>query len=287
MNKLLKSLILFAMLIITIPIVNAQPNVSISAPSSVKVGETVKVTVSVSDPNQNYSVKLNISASGAARGSDILLSDGGNSSKTLTLTPSSTGSINISVNGDWAQNAPPFTESTYKNGKTITVVSSSNSSNSGGSSTPSRPGTGEGLGTGSYNSDVPKDETVNKETEEERKARELEERKKVPLIKSIKVYSESERLKGEVVSEVNTEDSKFEYGFTLPRGVDAFKLDLTPLNDKVKLDYKQMYKLDAGHDKVDIIVKATDGEISQEFKFQVKKSAESKVAYSFGDRKYT
>ena len=62
MNKLLKSLILFAMLIITIPIVNAQPNVSISAPSSVKVRETVKLTVSVSDPNQHYSVKLNISA---------------------------------------------------------------------------------------------------------------------------------------------------------------------------------------------------------------------------------
>ena len=258
---------------------------SISGPGTIYVGEQGYISINTNAPGgffqSNISVKSGSTAS--INGKNTLLVDTGMDEKaspsgSYLIKGVSEGVTVFSVSVEGSDlNGNKFSDT-----KTITVTVKNRPPISRPNNENSSSQTGQGLDDGAYNSDLPKGES-----EEERKARELEERKKVPLIKNVKISSESNRLKGEVVSELNTEDSKFEYGFTLPRGVDAFKLDLTPLNDKVKLDYKQMYKLDAGHDKVDIIVKATDGEISQEFKFQVKKSAESKVAYSFGDRKYT
>ena len=258
--------------------VNAASASSSMSSTSFNVGESATLNLYINDPQGMIEATVKTTGVLRVNGSTTYKVAESVNSVSLKITATGVGSGQVIVDGF----ALDLNMDDYSLSRTFNIKV-----NPKPTAKPSNPGTGQGLGTGSYNSDVPKDETVNKETDEERKARELEERKKVPLIKNVKVSSESNRLKGEVVSELNTEDSKFEYGFTLPRGVDAFKLDLTPLNDKVKLDYKQMYKLDAGHDKVDIIVKATDGEISQEFKFQVKKSAESKVAYSFGDRKYT
>lgn len=256
--------------------VKAAPSISLGGPSTVNVGDSVTITINHDD---NHSFTGELIVSGAASGSIKNFASGPGAQMSITVKANKAGTINAQFTGKAADfyNFTPINVSASKTIKVVQKPSSSGGSSTNNSSIPSR--------TPDMTPHAP--EAPKKETEAEIKARELEARKKVPLIKNVKVSSESNRLKGEVVSELNTEGSKFDYNFTLPRGVDAFKLDLTPLNDKVKLDYKQMYKLDAGHDKVDIIVKATDGEISQEFKFQVKKSAESKVAYSFGDKKYT
>ena len=277
MKKVYSLILLMVLFIFTSTLtVNAAPSISLGGPSTVNVGDNVTITIN-HDDNHSFTGKLTIS--GAASGSlDYASGPGANS---ITVKATKSGNITASFSGR-AADLVNFKPVNVSASKTIKVVERQSSSGSGSnnSPTPSIPDR-----TPDMSPHAP--EAPKKETEEEIKARELESRKKIPLIRNVKISSESNRLKGEVVSELNTEGSKFDYNFTLPRGVDAFKLDLTPLNDKVKLDYKQMYKLDAGHDKVDIIVKATDGEISQEFKFQVKKSAESKVAYSFGDKKYT
>lgn len=148
-------------------------------------------------------------------------------------------------------------------------------------------------------------EDKNKETEAERKAREereaaakaqaekeaaekeLENKKKTPLVGEISILSESDRLKGKEVVKLETEFENFKYSAKLPRSVDAFKLDLKPIADDVTLTYDAMYKLDEGHDKVEITVKAVQGEIEQTFNLTVNRHVESKVTLTQEDKNYS
>ncbi len=253
----------------------AAPSVSLSGPRSVTVGDSVTITIS-NDSSGKYSLTGTVTVSGASSGSLVVALNAAGSN-TVNVNASKTGTINVSFKGEYALNEAPFTPGSVTKSLTITVKEKPST---GGGNTGGSDNTGGG-NTGTYNPEMPKGET-----EAEKKARELAERQKKPLIENISIISESTRLKGETLLEDNPSVSKFDYAFELPRGVDAFKLDLVPIADDVVLEYTQMYKLDAGHDKVEIVVRASQDEVEQEFKITVKKAPESKAVYTVGQGSY-
>lgn len=260
--------------------VDAAAGVSISAPGTVNVGESVKITLS-NDPSGKYALTGTLSVSGAASGAlEIALPSSG--SESITVKANNTGTIDIKFSGDSALTQPPFTPEKVSRTATTNVVSPS----SGGNSRPND--TGEN--TGQYNPDLPKGETeaekaerlkreaeAKEKSEEEKKKAEAEKLEKTPLIESIGIVSESVRLKGENVLNVESKYDTFDYKITLPRNVDAFKLDLKPTSKDVKLTYDQMYKLDAGHDKVQVKVLAEKDEIKQEFTLSIHRYSDSDI----------
>ncbi len=197
--------------------------------------------------------------------------------KQVTVKAGNSGTVKVTVTAVDITNSNTLEQ--IENQSVSVSVNIKQSTNSGGN-TGGSDNTGGG-NTGTYNPEMPKGET-----EAEKKARELAERQKKPLIENISIISESTRLKGETLLEDNPSESKFDYAFELPRGVDAFKLDLVPIADDVVLEYTQMYKLDAGHDKVEIVVRASQDEVEQEFKITVKKAPESKAVYTVGQGSY-
>lgn len=233
-------------------------------------GQTATLTLKISDPNGM--IEATITSTGVIRvdGSTSITVQSMTNTATVTVSAVGQGTGKVMVNG--------FGVDTDMNKQSLNKefnITVSPKTTSGGSNNNS------GGNTGTYNPEMPKGET-----EAEKKARELAERQKKPLIENISIISESTRLKGETLLEDKPSESKFDYAFELPRGVDAFKLDLVPIADDVVLEYTQMYKLDAGHDKVEIVVRASQDEVEQEFKITVKKAPESKAVYTVGQGSY-
>lgn len=279
-NKLITLMVGFVIFSISIsPKVQAAASVSISAPSTVEVGKSVKITLN--NNSNDYSVAGLLSITGAASGSlDIAMN--GKDSQSITVTPKSNGTITVSFSGDSALIGPPFTKENLRSSKTISVKSPT-TGGGGGSST--RPDGNTGENTGSYNPSYP-----NEETEAEKKARlerEREELLKTPLIEKFTFYSESERLKGEEVLRVDAKHDTFKYTATLPRNIEAFKLDITAVDEDVVLEYDKMYKLDEGNDKVEIVIKASKGDISQSYNLSVMRFVESEMNFNFQGNQYS
>lgn len=271
--KIVVALILISLQINSFRVFAASANVSISIPSQVTVGVPFNVTVSYSGTeNTLWEVKVTSTAGDNRFYEDYNGYEGKRSgSKTFQTTINSPGKYTFSVTtaGSMGYDSEEYLTATASAQITVVEKSSSGSDNTGGGNT------------GTYNPEMPKGET-----EAEKKARELAERQKKPLIENISIISESTRLKGETLLEDKPSENKFDYAFELPRGVDAFKLDLVPIADDVVLEYTQMYKLDAGHDKVEIVVRASQDEVEQEFKITVKKAPESKAVYTVGQGSY-
>src|SRR5690625_4359244 len=89
-----------------------------------------------------------------------------------------------------------------------------------------------------------KAQSQQQKTPEELEREELERRMKTPLIKEIKILSNSERLKGEVLNTIEPELEKFEYSITLPWNIDQVALDISTIKEDVKLDYEKEVTLD-------------------------------------------
>lgn len=271
------------MLILIIPTVYAAGSVYRSTNAPLYPGDTFTIVIdSGQSKRAYYDIRLKISDSSVISGPTSYTSSQDDPSKiTLTFKALKVGNATVTVEDRSSENSDGVLLNISQNPISISVTKkpSSGGNDSGGGSSGGN--TGEGLGSGTYNPSLPKGES-----EEERKARELEARRKIPLVESIEIISEATRLKGESLGVIETKENTFEYAMVLPRGVDAFKLDLKAIEDSVKLDYTQMYKLDAGHDKVEVRAKATQDEIEQTFIITITKAVESDRVYHFNGIDY-
>ncbi|HEY4537462.1 MAG TPA: hypothetical protein VIG45_03280 [Erysipelothrix sp.] len=120
-----------------------------------------------------------------------------------------------------------------------------------------------------------------KKEEEERKKAEIEESKKVPLVSSINVISASDKLNGEVLKTIETESEKFDYEYTLPRRIDAFKLDL---KSDANLDYVKDHKFADGENEKKIVVKAHNDDFEQTINILIKRNTDTYVERKVGDK---
>lgn len=291
MKKIYKLLAILA-LILTIPITKVEAAGSITRASNAAIypGDTftININTGVSD-KVYYEFNLKNSDSSVASGTTRYVSNSPESAtKSITFTAKKVGTTRITVSDD--------NSLTYEKGSATNM--SGNYIDIKVVEKPVTPPSNSGSG-------ATNDTTVKTETPEERKAREereaaakaqaekeaaekeLENKKKTPLVGEISILSESDRLKGKEVVKLETEFENFKYSAKLPRSVDAFKLDLKPIADDVTLTYDAMYKLDEGHDKVEITVKAVQGEIEQTFNLTVNRHVESKVTLTQEDKNYS
>lgn len=129
-----------------------------------------------------------------------------------------------------------------------------------------------------------KAQSQQQKTPEELEREELERRMKTPLIKEIKILSNSERLKGEVLNTIEPESEKFEYSAVLPWNIEDVSLDIRTIKDDVKLDYSKDVSFDPDKDTLEVVIKATQDKLKQEFKLTLRKPEESKFVLKDGSR---
>lgn len=124
------------------------------------------------------------------------------------------------------------------------------------------------------------------EAEAEREKAALEEAKLTPLFSEINIVSNSEKMKGDVLTTVKSEKSKFDYAFTLPKRIDSFKLDLKAV-EGATLTYDKEHTIEEGKDSIVVPVKAVSGEISQDFKITISRNSDKPVMLKVGDNDLT
>lgn len=113
-------------------------------------------------------------------------------------------------------------------------------------------------------------------TAEEIEREELAERMKTPLIREIGIVSNSERLNGEKLNTIEPESEKFEYSAVLPRNVNEIKLEIRPSQEDVELIFDEIVSIEEGQDSVELVIKAVQDKLEQEFTLVLSKPEESK-----------
>ncbi len=283
-KKTIKITTLFAMMILLFTgVVHAAGSIRRSSSATLYPGDTFTIIVdSGQSKRAYYNIRMAISDTSVISGVTSYTSSADDPARmTFTYTAKKVGTATITLT-DLASEADDGTLLNMNGNKVTVTVSPKPSTNPGGGS-----GSGGGSGTADPGNNIYNPELPKAETPEEKAARELEAKMKIPVVSSIEIFSEATRLKGKLVGSVETKENTFEYGLVLPRGVNAFKLIMNPTNDDVDMDYTQMYKLDNGHDKVEVRVKASEGEVEQTYIINVTMADESDVSYQVGDESYT
>lgn len=275
MKKKIYMLFTSVMLIITtVTLINAAPSISVSFnKSSYVVGENI--TVTVTNNSDNYSIDATLTVSGAGNGSkQIVLPRAGSDS--IIVSASSTGRVDASLNGLYA-NHTDFIEYTLTAGNSANVVNSGGGNN-GGTGGGNNGGTGGGnnntgnnsggVDNGVYNPNVDpetEEERIEREKREEEEKREQE--LKSSFIESITIKSEDESRKGSELKVIEGEDEKLDYEYNLPIFVNKVGLDVKAASNDVTLDYEKSIEVT---DEKEVVIRATKGDLSQEFKLKLK-----------------
>lgn len=247
-TKKIIMLLIFALLIVLSTKVNAT---SISAsPSSPKVGQAVTITVSV--PNVN-TVDLTATVSGAGTSGTIRIVDGSMTgeartfSKSITVTPTSAGTINVSVSsGSNAVLNGSYVGVSASKSITVTAASSEGSGNSGsgsGSNNNKQSNTGSGSSTSN------KPATTQQTKQEEVK------KSDVNTLSSIVV--EGYELMPEFNKDVR------EYRVSVPHDVNIIDIKAVPTDSKATVTVEGNENLIEGENTVSITVTAEDGSTSK------------------------
>lgn len=124
-----------------------------------------------------------------------------------------------------------------------------------------------------------------KKTLEELEKEELAKRMKTPLIKEIDIISNSERLKGKSLLLIKPESQKFEYSGDLPGNIDNISLKVNAIKDDVKLEYQPDISIGKDKDSIEIVIKASQDKLVQEFKIRLKTPEKSAFQVSDGNKK--
>lgn len=131
------------------------------------------------------------------------------------------------------------------------------------------------------------DDTEREKIEADKKLKEeLEKRMKTPVITGIELISNSDRLRGEKIGEIETEAEKFDYTYVLPRNIDNIKFRITTIKDDVELEFNENIILEKDKDDLELVIKATQDKLKQEFKIKFSKSQESKFSFIEGGKVY-
>ena len=142
--------------------------------------------------------------------------------------------------------------------------SNSGGSNSGGSRPPALDNTeGEKAGT----TLTPEQKA---KAEAERKQKELEAQKLIPLVEKMDITSASDRMKDQLIDTIKFVDQQFEYSVTLPRKIDSVALNI-PTPEGVTLVYPKEVTIPEGETSKEIEIKASKGEIDQVIKVTINK----------------
>ena len=112
-------------------------------------------------------------------------------------------------------------------------------------------------------------------TPEEIEREKLEERMKTPLIREIGIVSASERLKGVLLETIEPESEKFDYSVTLPRNINDIKLEVRSAQENVEFTYDELVTIEEGKDSLEVVIKAKQDKLEQEFKILLKRPEEA------------
>ena len=286
--------VLFNLIVVTIPIKAVTPQVSISVSGNRTPGSILEVTINFSaSENSSYEAFISldnlslVNEGNICNGTHCIAS--ANTSTTFTVKAGNTsGAVYVSGTGVGLRSFDEFEFSAGAN-ISISTPESGNSGTSGNSNNEGArpPHSGnqieeekEAIKTETPEEKEERLEKLKKE-EEEQKKEELEAAKKVPLVSSINVISDSDKLKGEVLTEIKTEADKFDYEYTLPRRVDAFKLDL---KSDATLDYVKDHKFAEGENEKKIAVKAKNEDFDQTINVVIKRNVDKFVERKVGDK---
>lgn len=239
MKNSCKVLVVFLIILCSMCIFKAVEATTITAPGSVEKGQSVTITVTV--PNVN-TVDLTATVSGAGTSGTIRLVDADmsgaakNFSKSITVTPTSAGTITVSV----ASSSNAVLDGQYVNvsaSKTITVTEPK-VEEPGANTPPANQGTNSNQTTGT---------TTNKNNKNDKK----EETKKSSdaTLASLKVEGYGFEFKKDTLK----------YTINVDKTVNSLKIDAKVADEKasVKITGNENFKV--GENVVNIVVTAEDG----------------------------
>lgn len=212
------------------------------SPTSPKKGQSVKITVSV--PNVN-TVDLTATISGAGTSGTIRIVDGSMTgdprtfSKSITVTPTTTGTINVAISS--SSNA-------VLNGQYVSGIVTSRSINVTEPETP-KPSTGGNSNGSSSNGG----NTTKKPTTTTTKPTETKEEKK----STDSTLSSLSIAEGAITPEFS-KDVK-EYAITVPNEVTKLNITATPTDSKASVSVTEYEELKEGENAITISVTAEDG----------------------------
>ena len=270
MNKKRKItyMILFLILII-LPINVYAASISSSInKTSIEVGGTAVITVSVSDSKGMLQLKVSNSPNVKVSDKDIVSME---NKVQIKVTGVSAGKGSVTISGFGAVDA----ENRLNINKTynITVSNKSTSKPKPPTSKPSTPKAPQLDNT-----------EQEKKTVEELEKEELAQRMKTPLIKEIDIISNSQRLKGKSILSIKPESQKFEYSGELPGNIDNISLKISTIKDDVELEYQPNITIEKDKDSIEFVIKATQDKLVQEFKITLKKPEKSNFQIKEGNK---
>lgn len=261
---------------------------SISGGGTVTVGSSIYITISANAPGGFYQGSAGSANSGVAtvNRSSFMANAPDDStsanpaSTSIEVRGVSVGTTTISVNVKGEDfNGNPLSAS--KN-ISINVVAPTNSGSGnggntgGGSNTINRPTQVETEA--ERIARLEREAAAKKEAEEREEAARKEAEAKIPLVTSIEVVSKSDKHLDKVIKSFDIEESVYEYAYDLPMFIEDINLKVTGA-EGATLDY------DADHSitgEKSIIIKASKGEVSQEYSIKLSPSKFEKVVTDDG-----
>lgn len=274
-----------------LPIFALSGSAYVSGPGSVNVGQSITVNVTV-NADVDASFDLVVSASGAASGSANWAPGSRAESKSFTFPTDAVGTATISVSGEGADWVNFNTFSVY--GRTSVNVVDPNA-NTGGPD-KEKPGSENNGNQNTNNSSnggnltIPDEEKTPEQLAEEKAAEEAkakEDAQKNPLISSFNIISNNEKKFGETLSDIPTAVDTWEYEYKLPKRIDSVLLDVKSVSETTTLTFDKEQKFAEGEKTKDIVIRAVDGEITQEYKLKLTRDDSEPVKVNVGDKTAT
>lgn len=259
----------------------ASGNISISGNSNVEVGSEFTITVSYS-ASEDSVYDFTVSGSGSISGGGKHTADT-KGSVSFKFKANSTGPGTITVSGNGAIITPPFSKFVLSGSKTINV----NAPYVPPVKTPEQIAAEKAAAEkaeAAKKAAAEKAEAERKEAEEKERLASLE---RTPMFKNIEIVSNSVKQKDQVVGTIATEESVFEYEYTLPKRVNEFNLSLTGENENAVLTYEVSHKLEEEENEKVIEFYTTEADIVQNYKLTVKRDLTEDVVVKVDDSEFT
>ncbi|CAM3611056.1 hypothetical protein [Erysipelothrix anatis] len=304
--KKIMALSLVFLMMSVLPIFALSGSAYVSGPGSVNVGQSITVSVTV-NADVDASFDLVVSASGAASGSTNWAPGSRGESRSFTFPTHAAGTATISVSGegaDWVN----FNTFSVSGGTSVNVVNpntgggntgggntgggNTGGGNTGGGNTGGG-NTGGGNTGGSSNnggSSIPDEDKTPEQLAEEKAAEEAkakEDAQKNPLISSFNIISNNEKKFGETLSDIPTAVDTWEYEYKLPKRIDSVLLDVKSVSETTTLTFDKEQKFAEGEKTKEVVIRAVDGEITQEYKLKLTLDDSEPVKVNVGDKTAT
>lgn len=274
-----------------LPVFALSGSARVSGPGSVNVGQSITVSVTV-NADVDASFDLVVSASGAASGFAKWAPGSRGENYSFTFPTHDVGTATISVSGegaDWVN----FNTFYVSGGTTVDVIDPN--VNTGGPD-KEKPGSENNGNQNTNNSSnggnltIPDEDKTPEQLAEEKAAQEAkakEDAQKNPLISSFNIISNNEKKFGETLSDIPTAVDTWEYEYKLPKRIDSVLLDVKSVSETTTLTFDKEQKFAEGEKTKEVVIRAVDGEITQEYKLKLTLDDSEPVKVNVGDKTAT